>query len=99
MSIYTQNNEFFDQPISLCEEEKANPLAVLAGFFDAFRLHEVREYIDRFRTVTLIASNDEFTEKNDRESADYFFTKLITMCEAASILQAGVNPLDSVEEQ
>lgn len=89
MSIYRQNQAFFNQPYLLTEEQKQQPLEVIKHFFSTLKLYQAREDLATLKNVALISENLEFEEATKRADIIVFFDRIEELLEAAYLLIHG----------
>jgi hypothetical protein len=74
--FYSQRNqELFDKPILLTEEEKKAPLKVLENFFSDYRLSELRRIQEEIQEACLTTDEPPFGESEGR--ANFLWYNLI----------------------
>ncbi|MDP4265179.1 MAG: hypothetical protein Q8941_21815 [Bacteroidota bacterium] len=88
MSIYKQNESFYNQPIRLTEEQKKDPIQVIDDFFDAFELASSREQIADWLQCALASDNVQFAEPLQRDRIILFAEKIEELMEAALIINS-----------
>jgi hypothetical protein len=67
MYHFQQHQEFFDKPIRLSDQEKANPISVIEGFFTDYRLSEIRELNQQMDHICLSTDSPPFQDADERD--------------------------------
>ena len=86
MSEFLNHPEFFNEPVSLSESERCNPIKVFQEFFADYRLSELRQILDSVREICLTTDRPPFNDPEQRGNYLLFEKNLIKVWEATWIL-------------
>jgi|SRR6186713_847220 len=86
MSVFLQQAEFYNLPIHLTDEQKANLPQVLANFFVDYRLSELRDLLSQIDEVCLTTNTWPFCEPEKRADLILYHKKLEILFEATFLI-------------
>lgn len=86
MNHFQNHPVFYNRPIRLSEEEQANPLEVLQGFFFCNRLHELRDMLWSMVSNSLCVPDSVFDKAEERQSLLGLYRDIERVLEAALLL-------------
>jgi hypothetical protein len=86
MSHYLQHREFYNNPVYLTEEQKANPVQVFCDFFVDYHFIDIRQLQAEVTETCLTTDMPPFDDAEERANFLSFQRKLISVLEAAAIL-------------
>jgi hypothetical protein len=92
MSHFQQQKEFYNQPVRLSAQQKANPYLVFDKFFGDYHLWEIRDWFSQIGEVCLTVEDHPFCEPNIRANLLLLHKNIELLFEAAFVINAQ-NPI------
>jgi hypothetical protein len=94
MNQFQNHPDFYDKPIRLSEEQRAEPVGVLRLFFQNCHLHEIRKTLWKMLETSLTVRYSIFDDAAERSHLFWFYRELETMVEASFLLCDRLPPDD-----
>jgi hypothetical protein len=85
MSIYTENQEIFNQPLRLTLEQRANPQQVFVDFMEDYSLSGNRDWIWKMVNTCQISDDPLYNDPYAREDLLLYGERLEALLEAVSL--------------
>ena len=86
MSQFLDKKELYDRILLLRDEEKQDPMGVIAQFFEDYRLHEWRHTLWAMVETCLTTDNTEFSDPEERGNLLQRWRDLERLLEAGTLL-------------
>ena len=86
MSQYLDKKDLYDRVLLLRDDEKQDPMGVIAQFFEDYRLHECRHTLWAMVETCLTTDNTEFSDPEERGNLLQRWRDLERFLEAGTLL-------------
>jgi hypothetical protein len=86
MRTINKNPDYYNQPLRLSNEERADPRSVIEAFFECYHLQDVREILWKWLVEVLSSARSIAQDGQQRNDHIYFYEKLEALVEAIHII-------------